>query len=99
MTTTLCCNYEADPSLPYPVFWNPYNGVVQCHACGHQYEPVKIPSIANEPDIGEWLGPVAVAGIEAAERLRDAIQKSIETAAVERLAKSLIPRDLPLPPP
>lgn len=60
-------------------------------------------SVANEPDLGEWLGPVGVAGIEAAasppEKLRDAIQKSIETAAAERLAKSLIPYDLPLSPP
>lgn len=24
---------------PEAVFWNPLNGVVQCHACGHVYTP------------------------------------------------------------
>lgn len=36
---TPCCNYVADPSQGYPVFWNPFNGVVQCHNCGHTYSP------------------------------------------------------------
>ena len=38
---TPCCNYEAELSNAYPVFWNPFNSVVQCHNCGHQYEAVK----------------------------------------------------------
>lgn len=38
---TPCCNYRAELSNTYPVFWNPFNKVVQCHNCGHQYEAVK----------------------------------------------------------
>ena len=37
---TPCCNYVGIATMPHPVQWNPYNGVVQCHNCGHQYEPV-----------------------------------------------------------
>jgi hypothetical protein len=66
---TSCCNYEAASEDSYPVFWNTFNEVLQCHNCGHQYEPVKPPSVANEPDLGEWLGPVAVAAIEAASEM------------------------------
>jgi hypothetical protein len=66
---TPCCKYRAELSNAYPIFWNPFNKVVQCHNCGHQYEPVKPPSVANEPDLGEWLGPVAVAAIEAASEI------------------------------
>jgi NTP pyrophosphatase (non-canonical NTP hydrolase) len=35
---TKCCNYEIDPARPV-VMWNEHNGVVQCHNCGHVYEP------------------------------------------------------------
>jgi len=35
---TKCCQYEIDPARPV-VMWNEYNGVVQCHNCGHVYEP------------------------------------------------------------
>jgi hypothetical protein len=38
---TPCCKYRAELSNAYPVFWNPFNKVVQCHNCGHQYVPVK----------------------------------------------------------
>lgn len=30
-----CCGYY-DPSV---VKWNPFNKVIQCHNCGHIYEP------------------------------------------------------------
>ena len=33
-----CCRYVADPEN-YPVYYNPYNNVVQCHNCGEQYVP------------------------------------------------------------
>jgi hypothetical protein len=38
---TPCCKYRAELSNAYPIFWNPFNKVVQCHNCGHQYAPVK----------------------------------------------------------
>ncbi len=31
-----CTHYTA-------VFWNPYNGIVQCHSCGHVYVPIPEP--------------------------------------------------------
>ena len=33
-----CCGYEVERGMFGPVFWNPYNKVVQCHACGMIYE-------------------------------------------------------------
>ena len=36
---TKCCNYNPPKDQPYPVMWNPYNKVVQCHNCGTVYEP------------------------------------------------------------
>ena len=37
-----CCGKEFEDSN-FPVYWNPYNKVVQCHACGMIWEPkVKI---------------------------------------------------------
>lgn len=38
---TPCCKYRAELSDAYPIFWDPFNKVVQCHNCGHQYVPVK----------------------------------------------------------
>lgn len=32
-----CCDYEVDEGQVGPVMWNPYNKVVQCHACGKVY--------------------------------------------------------------
>lgn len=40
---TECCRVEMEsPQYPdtYAVRWNPYNLVVQCHACGAVYAPV-----------------------------------------------------------
>ncbi len=35
---TLCCGYEfKDDNCP--IFWNQFNLVVQCHNCGHVWEP------------------------------------------------------------
>jgi len=38
---TTCCGYTCSEDAPHPVMWNPYNEVIQCHNCGHQYEPIK----------------------------------------------------------
>ena len=34
-----CCGYVFQKN-DYPVFWNPYNEVVQCHNCGEVYVPM-----------------------------------------------------------
>lgn len=36
---TECCGYSLSSNLQYPVMWNEYNKVVQCHNCGHIYVP------------------------------------------------------------
>jgi hypothetical protein len=37
-TTKLpCCGYEVTEGHAGPILWNPYNKVVQCHACGAIY--------------------------------------------------------------
>lgn len=40
LPATPCCKYEAHPKIGYPVYWNEFNKVVQCHNCGHIYSPV-----------------------------------------------------------
>lgn len=36
----LPCGCKADADDPKgPIFWNPFNGVVQCHKCGQSYDP------------------------------------------------------------
>ncbi len=49
--TTTCCGYVYDEPNGYPVFWNPFNMVVQCHACGHVYvpEPPNPPESESKP--------------------------------------------------
>jgi uncharacterized Zn finger protein len=40
--STECCGYTADIKNPYPVYWNEFNKVVQCHNCGHVFKPIII---------------------------------------------------------
>ena len=35
-----CCGYKADPDR-YPVYYNKFNKVVQCHNCGNVWIPEK----------------------------------------------------------
>jgi hypothetical protein len=45
-TKTPCCGYEWDMMKDSgPIFWNPYNSVVQCHNCGSAF--VSIPQAEN----------------------------------------------------
>lgn len=37
-----CCQYLFTDG-DHPVKWNPFNGVVQCHNCGHIWEPAAAP--------------------------------------------------------
>lgn len=42
-----CCGYQyVDDN--YPVYWNRFNGVVQCHNCGHTWVPA-IRALAAPP--------------------------------------------------
>lgn len=36
---TPCCGRQYPLTIPYPVCWNPFNKVVQCHSCGQLYAP------------------------------------------------------------
>lgn len=38
LKTVPCCGYVYDDD-DYPVKWNQYNGVVQCHNCGETWLP------------------------------------------------------------
>ena len=38
---TPCCGYEFQSPDPGPIFWNPYNAVVQCHHCGAAFDERK----------------------------------------------------------
>lgn len=52
---TPCCGVALSGSAlqPYPVYWNPHNGVVQCHCCGTIYDPRN--SKPNHDDCcGQW---------------------------------------------
>lgn len=37
---TLCCDYDPPVDVPYPVMWNEFNKVVQCHNCGEVWTPI-----------------------------------------------------------
>lgn len=43
-----CCGYEL-VDKDHPVYWNPFNKVVQCHNCGTVYGPNKVPESKLEP--------------------------------------------------
>lgn len=36
---TPCCKRAYPLTIAYPVYWNPYNKVVQCHSCGAMFVP------------------------------------------------------------
>ena len=36
---TPCCGYTPKKGVPWPVMWNQYNLLVQCHNCGEVYDP------------------------------------------------------------
>jgi len=38
---TECCDYAPSPLVPFPVYWNPFNKVVQCHNCGTIWRPIR----------------------------------------------------------
>lgn len=61
----LPCGCDTDHS---PVFWNPYNNVVQCHRCGATYSPnsVLTPSDPAQPsndNIGVVKSDISIADL------------------------------------
>ncbi len=50
------CTIEPDDAMKSSVFWNPFNNVVQCHKCGHVYEPKAYPKPTRHGGqaVGEW---------------------------------------------
>lgn len=52
---TECCGYVARSTSPYPVYWNPFNGVVQCHNCGHVFKPEPLSQVAESSRVGRWF--------------------------------------------
>ena len=51
---TECCNYSAPITIPYPVMWNEFNKVVQCHNCGHVWVPKCPELIAIAQAVNKW---------------------------------------------
>lgn len=49
---TPCCGHEIDHNR-HPVYWNPYNKVIQCHVCGEIYEPA--PPLLPD-NVEPWVG-------------------------------------------
>jgi hypothetical protein len=41
MNATPCCNYKFPEHVPGPIYWNPFNRVVQCHNCGQAFDERK----------------------------------------------------------
>jgi hypothetical protein len=65
--TVPCCGYPA-PADNYPVYWNPFNGVVQCHNCGQVWSPQAKSSGSGVGDTSELVRrlQLTVANLELA---------------------------------
>jgi hypothetical protein len=46
-TTHKVVTIEIECEHGEPVYWNPYNQVVQCHRCGQIFEPRELDSLSN----------------------------------------------------
>src|SRR5215475_383445 len=84
------CTIETDDKMLSSVFWNIFNSVVQCHKCGHVYEPKVYPNRScNEiakryaADDGLWTTQETV---EA--NLRRAMQEAWQLAAQSQASMS-----------
>jgi hypothetical protein len=75
LKTVPCCGYTYTDD-DYPVKWNQYNGVVQCHNCGETWLPrVQLSTLRQETieecaKVCENLGKEIVCPEECAEALR-----------------------------
>ena len=64
---TPCCGVALSGSAlqPYPVYWNPHNGVVQCHCCGTIYDPRNSkPNMTIVADSGQSTPAIAITQLE-----------------------------------
>lgn len=66
---TQCCNYEAPEGIPYPVMWNQFNKVVQCHNCGEIYVPADLARTAYRKGTEDTMKWVSKFCEEQTERL------------------------------
>lgn len=47
---TNCCNYICSTDIPYPVMWNQFSKVIQCHNCGQVFIPTN-----DDTALLDWL--------------------------------------------
>ena len=67
-----CCGYEVETGMFGPVFWNPYNGWVQCHNCGTIYEIMTMKKERREfNSVGYPMLPPKPTLCEVAQRFED----------------------------
>ncbi len=78
---TICCNYESSSNVPYPVFWNEFNKVVQCHNCGEIYVPVSQVHTAfqqGRQDCMKWVGEECKKNLERLTAIRDNLHSPLD---------------------
>lgn len=86
---TECCNYSAPITIPYPVMWNEFNKVVQCHNCGHVWVPkcpelIAVAKAANGLSFGsDWNNGTHAKYHGYRQKLIDALQALRATRKVE----------------
>lgn len=57
---TPCCRKRYPLTIPYPVQWNPYSKVVECHACGAIYTIQKPISTAEQALIQKFVSQCTI---------------------------------------
>jgi hypothetical protein len=73
---TKCCKALFEES---PIFWNEFNGVVQCHYCGTIWNPIKLPKPPRQkmltedevreamkktdPAVSNWFGDKVISSL------------------------------------
>lgn len=78
---TQCCDYEPSSGIPYPVFWNPFNGVVQCHNCGTVYVPQKEVLMAYNKGVDrtmKWVSETCKEQIKKLTTLNESLSANTE---------------------
>jgi hypothetical protein len=50
------CTIDANDKMRSSVFWNPFDKVVQCHKCGHVYEPAAARTIEDYEEVDPTMG-------------------------------------------
>jgi len=87
--------WRGDPSSRSVICWNPYNGVVQCHACGQMYLPIddrvllELLFVATDEQLAEAYDRAGESMPEAADRTKKAILDAVKL--VEDAAEAVDP--------